>query len=1229
MRLKSKSIAILLYVLLPLYVFSQDIKISIPDNQVIRYYAETSVPAFYSVNGTKNISTTEALDFIRSEFKIENNLSFRYIKDEVDNLGIRHLKYQQIYLSTPIEFSVYQIHEKNGEVLSFNGVAFNQISIGNSVIINENEALNTALDLVGASTYMWEFPDEEKNLKEFLENTEATYFPKGELVLINSSQDFKSPKLRYAWKFNIYAKEPLSRADYYVDAENGQILFINHKIHHEDVDGTAVTKFSGTRNIIADRITADSFRLRESGRGKGIETYNMKNGTSYSAAVDFYDKDNYWNNVNAKKDEIATDAHWGTEMTYDYYKNVHGRNSIDNNGFRLRSYLHYSNNYANAFWNGQYMTYGDGSSSMQPFVAMDVIAHEITHGLTSFTADLVYSSESGALNEGFSDIFGNMVEKYAKPTDASWEMGSDIGYVIRDQQNPNATGNPDTYGGGFWQNTKGCVPSQQNDNCGVHQNSTVHSYWFYLLAMGGTGKNDINNNFNVEAIGTDNAAAIAFRALTVYLPASSNFEDARFYTARAAADLYGECSKQVESVLKAWYAVGIGLDGGKANFIASNNTSCAAPFHVQFQNKSDVFTKFNWDFGDGNSSAQENPIHTYNSTGKYTVKLIASNTCKADTITKTDFITIDNSLPCIFYMPSTSKTDSSNLCRGTLYDNGGTSNYTGNLESYFTISVPGTSNITLEFISFEFEDCPEGCDFLYVYDGYGPTAPLIGKYSGFNSPGIITSTGNAITIRQSTDPMLTFSGFEIKWYCSDSNQPPKADFKYKVENKCDGIAEFQSLGFNNPTSWQWDFGDGQSSTLRNPVHEYKESGIYSVKHICKSSKGIDSITKANIIEINRPVAPMALPDSSCGPDSFVLTANQASHVKWFDKGNNLIHSGSSYNTGTMYKSDTFFIMTDFGSESQFVGPKSNAFGNGAMFSGNQSLIFNVYKKVELKSVKVYANGKKTRAIQLRNKEGVTLQEAFIEIPDGESRIELNFLIEPGNDYRLGTGPSPAMYRNSTNAVYPYKIDDLISITGTTASQAGYYYFFYDWEMVEPPCNSAKTPVMVWIDTIPDADFSFDMKQQNLSFYNKSVSGRNFKWDFGDGQTSLEENPVHYYSKTGNYDVTLSISNTCGTDFIKKSILVVQSVKDNTFANDFNVYPNPVKNELNMVFDNNSNELANISVVNLLGKEVFSKNIAEKGMVSMKIDTEQFTDGIYMIRLFIDNQIKTKTIVIQK
>jgi len=262
----------------------------------------------------------------------------------------------------------------------------------------------------------------------------------------------------------------------------------------------------------------------------------MNEGTSYGNSVDFTDSDNFWNNYNSQMDEIATDAHWGMEMTYDYYWTSFGRNSINDNGFKLKSYVHYDVSYANAFWDGSVMTFGDGSGSMNPLVALDIVGHEISHGLTSFTANLIYSYESGAMNESFSDIFGTAIEHYAKPSTADWLMGEDIGFTMRSMANPKAYGDPDTYLGVNWYVGSG-------DNGGVHTNSGVLNHWFYLVSEGGNGTNDNNDVYSVTGVGIDTAAAIAYRMLTVYLINTSQHIDARFYAILSAIDLYGPCSR--------------------------------------------------------------------------------------------------------------------------------------------------------------------------------------------------------------------------------------------------------------------------------------------------------------------------------------------------------------------------------------------------------------------------------------------------------------------------------------------------------------------------------------------------------------------------------------------------------------------------------------------------------------------------------------------------------------
>ena len=297
----------------------------------------------------------------------KNQVSFSdaaVIGKETDLNGTTHYRLQQLINNIPVENSVYISHVKNGKVISQNGHWMNNAGnkLGIRTGITESNALTNALRFVGANSYKWQDTEEETFIKTESGNADASFFPKASMVYYNIAGKNEKAQPRLAYKFDIYAQTPVSRKLVYVDAANGSILASNDLLHDVDVTGTAVTGYSGSQSISTENVSG-SYRLRETGRGLGIQTYNMKKGTNYNRSVDFTDADNSWNNVNINLDQYATDAHWGAEKTYDFYKQNFNRNSIDNAGFAIKSYVHYSKNYFNAFWDGSRMTYGDGSAT--------------------------------------------------------------------------------------------------------------------------------------------------------------------------------------------------------------------------------------------------------------------------------------------------------------------------------------------------------------------------------------------------------------------------------------------------------------------------------------------------------------------------------------------------------------------------------------------------------------------------------------------------------------------------------------------------------------------------------------------------------------------------------------------------------------------------------------------------------------------------------------------------
>ncbi|WP_329023503.1 M4 family metallopeptidase [Streptomyces sp. NBC_00690] len=364
------------------------------------------------------------------------------------------------------------------------------------------------------------------------------------------------------------------------DASSGAKLYEWQAVQN----GTGHTQYSG-QVTLGSSGSGSSFNLTDAGRGSH-KTFNLNRATSGTGTL-FSGPDDVWGNGQPANLETAgADAAYGAGLTWDYFKNVHGRSGIRGDGVGASSRVHYGNNYVNAFWQDSCfcMTYGDGAANAKPLTSIDVAAHEMAHGITSATAKLVYSGESGGLNEATSDIFAAAVEFYgANASDpGDYLVGEKIdirgnGTPLRYMDQPSKDGVSKDY----WYAGIGSVD--------VHYSSGPANHWFFL-ASEGSGARTVNGvNYNsptsdglpVTGVGREKAALIWYKALTTKFNSTTNYAGARAGTLAVATELYGATSPEVKSITDAWAAVNVGARPGGGNpdpgTVFENNTDVAIP----------------------------------------------------------------------------------------------------------------------------------------------------------------------------------------------------------------------------------------------------------------------------------------------------------------------------------------------------------------------------------------------------------------------------------------------------------------------------------------------------------------------------------------------------------------------------------------------------------------------------------------------------------------------------
>ena len=494
----------------------------------------------------------------------------------VDRNGTEHVRFDRTYKGLPVLGGDLVVHSKAGVLQRTSVMQAKPLNLSTTPVITAAAAIATA-GKAWASAY--------------------DVSPTSRLVVLARGA---TPKLAHDVLYVGRAADGTPvRMHYYVDAVSGAILDKTNAIETGTLPGTGyptgttppppdfIPSIGPGYSLFAGNVTLNTqfnntrriYELKDSTRGNTSIT-DMGNGYRTNGTL-MVDADNRWGN-GQQSDRVSAgvDAAYGFQQTWDFYKNAFGRTGIRNDGVGAFGAVHYSINYANAFWNNDCfcMSFGDGDGvQMRPLVSIDIIGHEVSHGVTHATADLAYSSESGGLNEATSDIFGTMIEYYANNAKQppNYVIGDQIfitpgwNKFIRTMFKPHLDGiSPDCYPSATTPSNGITLANFKAMN--VHYSSGVANHFFYLLAEGavvpadyaaGTpanlGPSDLvcNGNVGLAGIGRDAAMQIWYRALTMYMTSSTDYPNARIATMNAAGDLYGVGSPYQLAVAAAWDAV--------------------------------------------------------------------------------------------------------------------------------------------------------------------------------------------------------------------------------------------------------------------------------------------------------------------------------------------------------------------------------------------------------------------------------------------------------------------------------------------------------------------------------------------------------------------------------------------------------------------------------------------------------------------------------------------------
>lgn len=474
---------------------------------------------------------------------------------ELDELNMADVRVQQYKDGVPVFGGQAHVHlDETGQLVSVYDHLVPDLDIDTVPLVDADDATQRATDHVGG----WGVLTDQ---------------PKVDLWIVrHEGQD------HLAWRVQMARLDGTAATDMpvvFVDAHTGEVFW--RLTNMKTATGTGTSNYSGTVDLKVYKPSGDTYYYLEH-PGKAIATFTMDGGSS--SAYYIYDTNTSFAETWQRE---GVDAHYAATGVSEYYSKTHAFKAVDGSGgpgtvesltgsgYTLSLYVNYGTDYANAFWTGSEMVFGDGDGTyFDPLTTIDITGHEMTHGVTGALANFTYYGESGALDEGYADIFGAMVQRYMEGDGGFvWKIGEDCytpgtsGDALRYMNDPTRDGYSTSHYDDFY-----CDPW---DYCGVHTNMGIISLAFYLLSEGGNHPD--YGGTSMTGVGESDAELIAFRALKKYTDSDTDFADARNSWLDSARDLYTADSAEYRGVMNAWALVGVGV---------SSSTSTCSGYDMPF-----------------------------------------------------------------------------------------------------------------------------------------------------------------------------------------------------------------------------------------------------------------------------------------------------------------------------------------------------------------------------------------------------------------------------------------------------------------------------------------------------------------------------------------------------------------------------------------------------------------------------------------------------------------------